>query len=117
MTSTGISKITKAMAANGSPAPEFETDDGNSYFLMEGNHTPRFWNIIRAKAPASQKARAWLKEFGQLPDRNLGKMRRNRGVKSWGRLVNQCEMVSMGKKAPVSTSRPARENGPSWIPR
>ncbi|TSA32866.1 MAG: M48 family peptidase [Verrucomicrobiaceae bacterium] len=34
--------------------------------LLEGNHTPRFWNIVRAKAPSTEKARAWLKEHGQL---------------------------------------------------
>jgi len=28
-----ISKIFKAMAANGSPPPEFETDEGRSYFI------------------------------------------------------------------------------------
>jgi ATP-dependent DNA helicase RecG len=32
--STGISKILKVMKANGSPAPEFETDDERSYFLI-----------------------------------------------------------------------------------
>ena len=32
--STGISKIIKAMAANGSPAPEFETDDERSHFII-----------------------------------------------------------------------------------
>ena len=32
--STGIAKILKVMAANGSPAPEFETDDDRSYFLI-----------------------------------------------------------------------------------
>ena len=32
--STGISKILKAMATNGSPAPEFDTDDDRSYFLI-----------------------------------------------------------------------------------
>ncbi len=32
--STGISKILKVMANNGSPAPEFETDDDRSYFLI-----------------------------------------------------------------------------------
>jgi ATP-dependent DNA helicase RecG len=32
--STGISKILKAMKANGSPLPEFETDDDRSYFLI-----------------------------------------------------------------------------------
>ncbi len=34
--------------------------------LLEGNHTPRFWNIVRAKAPSTEKARAWLKEHGQM---------------------------------------------------
>ena len=34
--------------------------------LIEPNHTPRFWNIIRAQAPTMEKARAWLKENGQL---------------------------------------------------
>lgn len=32
--STGISKIIRAMAANGSPAPEFETADERSNFLI-----------------------------------------------------------------------------------
>lgn len=34
--------------------------------LIEANHTPRFWNIIRAQAPTMEKAKAWLKENGQL---------------------------------------------------
>ena len=34
--------------------------------LMEANHTPRFWNIVRAKAPYTDKAKAWLKEHGQI---------------------------------------------------
>jgi predicted metal-dependent hydrolase len=34
--------------------------------LIEANHTPRFWNIIRAHAPTMEKAKAWLKENGQL---------------------------------------------------
>jgi ATP-dependent DNA helicase RecG len=32
--STGISKILKVMKGNGSPPPEFETDDDRSYFLI-----------------------------------------------------------------------------------
>ncbi len=32
--STGISKILKVMKENGSPRPEFETDDDRSYFLI-----------------------------------------------------------------------------------
>lgn len=34
--------------------------------LMEANHTPRFWNIVRAKASAMEKAKIWLKEHGQI---------------------------------------------------
>ena len=34
--------------------------------LIEANHTPRFWNIVRAQAPTMEKAKAWLKEHGQL---------------------------------------------------
>lgn len=34
--------------------------------LLEGNHTPRFWNIVRAKSQSTEKAKAWLKEHGQM---------------------------------------------------
>jgi predicted metal-dependent hydrolase len=34
--------------------------------LLEANHTPRFWNIVRAQIPTMEKAKAWLKEHGQL---------------------------------------------------
>lgn len=34
--------------------------------FMEANHTPRFWNIVRAQTPTMEKAKAWLKENGQL---------------------------------------------------
>ena len=34
--------------------------------FIEANHTPGFWNIIRAQAPTMEKAKAWLKENGQL---------------------------------------------------
>jgi len=34
--------------------------------LIEANHTPRFWNIVRAQSPTIDKAKAWLKEHGQL---------------------------------------------------
>lgn len=34
--------------------------------LIEPNHTPRFWNIVRAQSPTMEKAKAWLKENGQL---------------------------------------------------
>jgi predicted metal-dependent hydrolase len=34
--------------------------------LIETNHTPRFWNIVRTQAPMMEKAKAWLKENGGL---------------------------------------------------
>lgn len=34
--------------------------------LLENNHTDRFWNIVRANNPNSDKAKNWLKEHGQV---------------------------------------------------
>lgn len=34
--------------------------------LIETNHTPKFKNIVRAQSPTMEKAKAWLKENGQL---------------------------------------------------
>lgn len=39
--------------------------------LIEANHTPRFWNIVRAKAPSTEKAKAWLKEHGQFLEEEI----------------------------------------------
>lgn len=33
--------------------------------LIEANHTSRFWNIVRAQLPATERARDWLRENGQ----------------------------------------------------
>ncbi len=44
----GHRKIIKAMAANGSPAPEFETDEDRSYFLI--------------RLPVHEKAATWVEE-------------------------------------------------------
>jgi predicted metal-dependent hydrolase len=39
--------------------------------LIEGNHTPSFWNIVRTQAPMMDKAKAWLKENGQLLEETI----------------------------------------------
>jgi len=39
--------------------------------LIEPNHTPRFWNIVRAQHPMAEKAKDWLKEHGVLLEQNL----------------------------------------------
>lgn len=33
--------------------------------LIEANHTPRFWNVVRAQLPVMDRARDWLREHGQ----------------------------------------------------
>ena len=39
--------------------------------LMEQNHTPRFWNIVKAQAPSMEKAKAWLQKNGALLEQEL----------------------------------------------
>lgn len=39
--------------------------------LIEANHTPRFWNIVRAQSPTAEKARLWLKEHGQILEEDV----------------------------------------------
>ena len=34
--------------------------------LLEPNHTPRFWNIVKTQVPSMDRARDWLKEHGQI---------------------------------------------------
>jgi len=38
---------------------------------MEANHTPEFRNIVRAQTPTMEKAKAWLKEHGQLMEQEI----------------------------------------------
>jgi len=39
--------------------------------LIETNHTPKFWNIVSAQSPRMEKAKAWLKENGQLLEEEI----------------------------------------------
>ena len=34
--------------------------------LLEPNHTPRFWNIVKTQVPTIDRARGWLKEHGEI---------------------------------------------------
>lgn len=34
--------------------------------LVESNHTPRFWNVVRAQVPHYQKAKDWLRLNGEI---------------------------------------------------
>lgn len=39
--------------------------------MLEANHTPNFWGIVRAKVPGAEKSKAWLKAHGQLLEEEL----------------------------------------------
>ena len=39
--------------------------------LIEPNHSPRFWNIVRTAVAQMDKAKEWLKENGQLLEQDL----------------------------------------------
>lgn len=39
--------------------------------LIESNHTPRFWNIVRTHAPRAEKARNWLRDHGQILEQDI----------------------------------------------
>lgn len=39
--------------------------------LIEQNHTPRFWNILKAQAPSMEKAKSWLQKNGTLLEEDL----------------------------------------------
>ncbi len=39
--------------------------------LLESNHTPQFWNIIRVQSPRMEQARQWLLEHGQILEEEI----------------------------------------------
>jgi predicted metal-dependent hydrolase len=39
--------------------------------LLEANHTPRFWNIVRTQSPKMEKAKQWLLEHGQILEEDI----------------------------------------------
>lgn len=39
--------------------------------LIEANHTPRFWNVVRTHVPKMEKARAWLCDNGPLLEEDI----------------------------------------------
>lgn len=39
--------------------------------LIESNHTPEFWNIVRAQTPTMEKAKAWLQKHGALLEQEV----------------------------------------------
>lgn len=40
-------------------------------YLLESNHTPQFWNIVKTQITQFEKAKTWLKEHGDDLEMNL----------------------------------------------
>lgn len=55
--STGISKILRVMQSNGSPTPEFESDDGRTYFLIR---LPVHQDAVVEESPVTSPVRSLL---------------------------------------------------------
>ena len=72
--STGISKVLKVMKENGSPPPEFETDDDRCYFLIRLPAHPKAESDESARSGAkektSEKASGKLENVGENTHRN-----------------------------------------------
>ena len=69
--STGISKILKVMKKNGSPLPEFETDDDRSYFLIR---LPVHPEAVSEDASEKTSGKEW-RELGEKLGEKLGETR------------------------------------------
>jgi predicted metal-dependent hydrolase len=39
--------------------------------LIEANHTPAFWNVVRTQVPKMEKAKAWLKDNGPILEQDI----------------------------------------------
>ena len=77
--STGIPKILRAMAANGSPPPEFETDDEHSYFQV--------------RLPVHPQAQAGTAKIGAGDTANMGEAGRDQAGTKWGLSRDQVEIL------------------------
>ena len=77
--STGIPKILRAMAANGSPPPEFETDDEHSYFQV--------------RLPVHPQAQAGTAKIGAGDTANMGEAGRDQAGTKLGLSRDQVEIL------------------------
>ena len=77
--STGIPKILRAMAANGSPPPEFETDDEHSYFQV--------------RLPVHPQAQAGTVKIGAGDTANMGEAGRDQAGTKLGLSRDQVEIL------------------------
>ncbi len=113
--STGISKILKVMKGNGSPLPEFDTDDGRRYFLIR---LP-----VHPKAVSKERARGGTKEKTSVKTsvKTLSLMRENPQVtiseiaEVIGKTTRAIEMQIAKLKAEGLVERVGPDKGGHWV--
>jgi ATP-dependent DNA helicase RecG len=116
--STGISKIIKAMAANGSPPPEFETDDDRTHFLIQLPVHPRAEQEETARK-STQKSSG--KSSGKTSGKILELMRSNPEVTipeladRLGRSTRAVEMQIRKLRAAGHVERVGPAKGGHWV--
>lgn len=71
--STGLSKIFRAMKANGSPLPEIDTDDDRSYFLLRLPVHPKDLPLVE-DAPSETSGETSGKMSGKTSGKTSGKI-------------------------------------------
>ena len=69
--------------------------------LLEPNHTPAFWSIVRARTSTMVKARAWLKEHGQMLEEELSMATENRTFVA----TENCTLLGRTSRAERTFSR------------
>ena len=99
--STGISKVLKVMKENGSPRPEFETDDDRSYFLIR---LP-----AHSKAESDESAHADTKEktSEKTSEKILTEIRNNRNVT----IAELSELVGVTTRSVERNLKKLQESG------
>nr|QNO44082.1 hypothetical protein PNOGMPBD_00005 [Methanosarcinales archaeon ANME-2c ERB4]QNO44823.1 hypothetical protein PKNMIGIB_00005 [Methanosarcinales archaeon ANME-2c ERB4] len=113
--STGISKILKVMNGNHSPAPEFETDDDRTYFLIRLPVHPGTASVESAHVGTTETAPA------KTSVKILSSMRENPQVsipeiaKAIGRTVRAIEMQVAQLKAEGLIERIGPAKGGHWV--
>jgi ATP-dependent DNA helicase RecG len=95
--STGIAKVLKVMKENGSPPPEFETDDDRSYFLIRLPAHPKAASDERAHADTNEKT----------SEKILTEIRNNRSVT----IAELSELVGVTTRSVERNLKKLQESG------
>ena len=107
--STGISKVLKVIKENGSPPPEFETDDDRSYFLIRLPAHPKVESDESARAGAKEKTSGKTSEktSGKTSEKIFAEIRNNRNVT----IAELSELVGVTTRSVERNLKKPQESG------